>query len=61
MIAYILFIAHHLHHMYTGTKFVHDYDIACKLVRFLRLSAHSGSFVNCHSRIERVFTLHSNR
>ena len=28
------------------------YDIACKLVRFLRLSAHPGSFINCHSRIE---------
>ena len=38
-----------------------DYDIACKLVRFLRLSAHPGSFINCHSRIERVVTLHSNR
>ena len=31
-----------------------DYDIACKLVRFLRLSAHPGSFINCHPRIERV-------
>ena len=38
-----------------------DYDIACKLVRFLRLSAHPGSFINCHPRMERVFTLHSNR
>ena len=34
--------------------------MACKLVRFLRLSAHPGSFINCHSRIERVFTLLSN-
>ena len=38
-----------------------DYDIACKLARFLRLSAHPGSFINCHPRMERVFTLHSNR
>ena len=38
-----------------------DYDIACKLVRFLRLSARPGSYINCHSRMERVLTLHSNR
>ena len=44
--------------MYTGTKFIqwlwHSMQ-ACSL------SAHPSSFINCHSRIERVFILHSNR
>ena len=44
-----------LHHVQSSFN---DLDIACKLVRFLRLSAHPGSLINCHSRIERVFTLH---
>ena len=57
-----LFTAQRLHHMSIQVQSsFNDYDIACKLVRFLRLSAHPGSFINCHSRIERVVTLHSNR